>query len=203
MKKGFTIIEAVVAVAVFLVIVSVMIVFQRSVLTNTKVLQSSLLVQMQVRKTTQAFIAEVRSARSSSAGAYPIESAATSSFVFYANIDGDSAVERVRYFLGTTTPPSTLLKGVTKPTGIVYNLANESISNQVNAINASSTVPIFTYYDKNYNGTSSSTPLSEPVNIPDIRLVKMSLPVDPNQSRSPIFQIYSTQVMLRNLKDNF
>ncbi|MEK7118048.1 MAG: prepilin-type N-terminal cleavage/methylation domain-containing protein [Patescibacteria group bacterium] len=203
MRKGFTIIEAVVAVAIFLVVISVMVVFQRSVLTNTKVLQSGLLVQTQARKTIQTFIAEVRSVTPSAGGAYPIEIAATSSFVFYANIDGDSAVERVRYFLGTTTPPSTFLKGVTKPTGIVYNLANENISTRVNAINASSTVPVFTYYDKNYNGTSSSTPLSEPVNIPDIRLIKMSLPVDPNQSRSPVFQTYSTQVMLRNLKDNF
>lgn len=198
-RGGFTIIEAVVAIAIFLVIVSVIVVFQRSVLTNTKVLQGSLLAQMQVRKTLQTFVGEVRSALPSAAGSYPIESAATSSFVFYANIDGDAPIERVRYFLSGAA----LRKGVTKPTGTTYNLANETLSDQVSSIKASSTVPIFTYYDKNYNGTSSSTPLAQPVNIPDIRLIQMSLPVDPNQSRSPVFQTYSTQVMMRNLKDNF
>lgn len=196
---GFTILEAIIALGIMGVIGSVIVVFQKSVISNTKVLQSSLLTQMQIRKTLQTFVAEVRSSAPAANGAYPIEIAATSSFVFFANIDDDTPMERVRYALFGTT----LQKGVTKPTGTTYNLANEKVSTAVSSIKASSTVPIFTYYDKNYNGTSSSTPLVDPVSIPSVRMVKVNLPVDPNASRSPVFQTYTTQVMMRNLKDNF
>jgi len=201
--RGFTIIEAVVAITFITLIGAVIVAFQKSVIGDTKIIQSNLVMQTQIRKTLQMFVAEVRASTQSATGGYVIESAATSSLVFYGNIDNDSLVERVRYFVPTTTPPIVLKKGVTKPTGTVYNLVNEKVSDLVIGIKASSTVPIFTYFDAGYNGTSSSTPLSQPVNIADIRLVKINLPVDPNASRSPVFQTYSTQGMFRNLKDNY
>ena len=201
--QGFTIIEAVIAITFITLVGVVIVVFQKSVIGNTKIIQSNLVAQTQIRKTLQMFVAEVRSSTQSAAGGYVIEKAATSSLVFYGNIDNDSLIERVRYFIPTTTPPTALKKGITKPTGTAYNLSGEKVSDLVTGIKASSTVPIFVYFDASYNGTSSSTPLAQPVNIADIRLVKIALPVDPNASRSPVFQTYSTQAMFRNLKDNY
>ena len=140
----------------------------------------------------------MRGATQSAGGAYAIEAAATSSIAFFANIDGDAPVERIRYFMGTTT----LYRGLTEPTGTIYNPANERIREVVHYIKNSSTTPIFEYYTKDYDGNSTSTALASPINIPDIRLVRILLPIDPNAARSPVFQTYSTQVSVRNLKDN-
>lgn len=205
-SRGFTLVEAVIAVGIISMITLGIFTFQRTVITNAKVLQSSMSAQQQVRKTMQTFSAELRSATQSANGSYPIESAGTSSLVFYANIDKDPSIERVRYFYGTSTSGgtyNTLLKGVTKPVGSVYSTSSEKISYLVYDLKNSSTSPIFTYYDSTYNGTASSTaPLPIPVSIPSIRLVMMSLGVDPNAARSPIYNTYKTQVSLRNLKDN-
>ena len=199
-SKGFTLIEAVIGIAVMTLIGTGIVAFQRSVITSTKVVQSELRAQQQVRKALAGFNADVRSATASAAGAYAIATSSTSTFMFYANIDGDTSIEQVRYFLAT----STLRRGITRPTGTVYNPANEKISVLVNDIANATSSPIFIYYDTGYDGyTSSSTdPLPSPVNIPLIRLVKLQLTVNPNGIRSPIMQTYVTQATLRNLKDN-
>ena len=103
--------------------------------------------------------------------------------------------EKVRYFLAGTT----LQKGVIKPTGspLIYNSINEKISTFVNNVISTS---IFDYYDENYDGTTA--PLSFPVNVSDIRLVKITVMVEQDPNRSPTPMVFSTQVSIRNLKDN-
>ncbi len=199
-SDGFTIIEAVVTIAILLMIGTGIIAFERSVLTNTKVLQSSLSAQQQERRTLAVFVSDLRSATQSAAGAYAIEAAGTSTLTFYANVDGDASVERIRYFVAT----GTLKRGVIKPTGTTYITANEKISTIVNNIANSTSTALFTYYDTGYDGfTSSSTdPLPVPITIPSIRMIKISMVVNPNGVRAPVMQTYSTQVSIRNLKDN-
>lgn len=206
--RGFTMIEVIVSMAVLAMIGGGIIVFQKSVITNSKVLQSTFISQQQIRKTFATFSAELRSAGPSANGSYSLESISTSSVVFYSNVDNDASVERVRYFFATSTLGSAVLdvlkKGVTKPTGAVYATStNESVSIVVRDVKNSSTTPIFTFYDSSYSGVASSTaPLVQPVDISAVRLIKMSLSVDPNTGRSPVFQTYETQVSIRNLKDN-
>ncbi len=197
---GFTLIEAVIGIAVMTIIALGVVAFQRSVIMNTKVVQSELREEQQVRKALAMFTTDVRSATASAAGAYAIATTSSSTFMFYANVDTDGSIEQIRYFLAS----STLRKGVTKPTGTVYNQANEKISVIVNDISNATSSPIFIYYDTGYDGfTSSSTdPLPSPINIPLVRLVKMQLTVNPNGIRSPVMQTYMTQATLRNLKDN-
>lgn len=199
-RRGFTIIEVVIAIAIILMIGGGIIAFERSVLTNTKVIQAELSAQQQERHTLTVFISDLRSATQSSAGAYPINVAATSTLTFYANVDSDASVERIRYFIAT----GTLRRGVLKPTGTTYIDANEKITAVVNDIVNGTSTALFTYYDSGYDGfTSSSTdPLPSPINIPSIRMIKISLVVNPNGIRAPIMQVYSTQVSVRNLKDN-
>src|SRR3989344_1941602 len=62
------------------------------------------------------------------------------------------------------------------------------------------TTPIFEYFDSSYAGTSTS--LVQPVQITQIRLVRVTLKIeeDPNKSLGPL--IVESQVFLRNLKDN-
>lgn len=198
--SGFTIIEVVVSIAILLMIGLGIITFERSVLTNTKVLQAELNSGQQIRRTLAGFVADLRSASPSSAGAYAIDTAATSTLIFYANVDNDASIERIRYFVAT----GTLRRAVLKPTGTIYNVANEKFSTIINDLANPTSTPIFTYYDSGYDGfTSSSTdPLPIPINITSIRMAKMSIVVNPNGVRAPVMQTYTTQVSIRNLKDN-
>lgn len=204
--RGITLVELIVSIGIMTIIGLGIVAFQRGVISNTKVLQSAFSSQQQIRKTLQSFVSELRSAAPSALGTYAIESVATSSIVFYSNIDSDTDVERIRYYFATSSNNgvyNVLKKGVINPVGTVYNSANEIITTVVRDVRNSSTTPIFSYYDATYNGTASSTaPLVWPVSIPAIRLVKMNIGVDPNSARSPVFQFYTTQVSIRNLKDN-
>jgi len=138
---------------------------------------------------------EIRTASIADTGAYVIGLATASAFIFYADIDSDGLKEKIRYFLNGPL----LQKGVVKPVGspLTYNEANEVISTLVSNITNTS---IFDYYDKNYTGTE--TPLVFPVNIALVRLVKITLTVDKDANRTPEPITFSTQISIRNLKDN-
>jgi len=133
----------------------------------------------------------------SSLGSYPIEIAADNTLVFFTDINDDGLKERVRYFVQGTT----LKKGVISPTGspLAYVSANETFTELVHNLRNGST-PVFTYYDTNYNGTTS--PLTQPVDISFIRLIKVNMIVDVDPNRSPVPVTVTTQISVRNLKDN-
>jgi hypothetical protein len=90
---------------------------------------------------------------------------------------------------------------VVYPTGnpLRYSTSTETVSSLVTDIAA--TTSIFSYYNSIYTGTSS--PLTNPPPITQIRLVKISLPIDKNGSRPPAAITVTSQVSIRNLKDNY
>jgi hypothetical protein len=90
---------------------------------------------------------------------------------------------------------------VVKPAGAPYQYldANEKISYEVNDI-INTGGKIFEYYDRNYQG--SSTPLSYPINIADIRVLRVIVTIDANPTRAPEPITFESQVSVRNLKDN-
>lgn len=203
LQTGFTLIEMLVSIAILSMIGLGVVIFQQGVIRNTKVLQSSLIAEMQVRKMLTSFVGEVRVAKPSAAGGYMIESAGTSSVVFYSNIDTATDTERVRYYIATATSAfggTVLKKGVTKPTGTTYNLANEKTQILVHNIKNGTSTALLTYFDSSYTGTSSA--LTVPISIPAVRMMKMQIIIDPNAARSPVVKTYSTQVTIRNLKSN-
>ncbi len=173
--------------------------FQKDVFYLDTVFQDSLNAQKDTRNALASMSAEIRSASPSSVGAYPLAETATSSFTFYSDIDGDGLKERVRYFLNGKT----LKKGVLEPSGnpLSYNPVNEIISDFVKNITNGTSSPIFAYYDDSYDG--STAPLPSPVNILSVSLVKITAVVDSNPGRAPIPLTLTTQMSIRNLKDNF
>ena len=105
--------------------------------------------------------------------------------------------DEVTYAYSSTT----LYRSVIKASGTppVYTGAAATSSLLTDVRNSTST-PVFQYFDQNYTGTSS--PLSVPVNIPSIRLIKISLMLDVLLNQAPAVRTYTTQVSLRNLKTN-
>lgn len=189
---GFTMMEIVVVLGIFGVTAIAVGAFTAGVFRFNRVLTSQLDTETQLRRLVAKFSTETRTASASSLGAYPIDAASATSVTFYSNTDADNLKERVRYFLDGTT----LKRGILKPTGspLTYNPANEAVSSWVNDVRNSD---IFFYYDNTYNG--SSPPLSFPVTLTAIRLVRLKLSVDlkPNEPPAPLE--IDTNVHLRNL----
>jgi hypothetical protein len=144
----------------------------------------------------QVMITDIRSIGPSSLGSYAIESAATSSFIFYSDVDQDGIFDRVRYFFGT----STLNRGVVKPVGspLVYSTSSEIIVTAIpNVIVKSSTID---YFDTNYTGTQS--PLTSPIDPLAVRVVRPTIVADVSTSTGPKPVTVSQTITIRNLRSN-
>lgn len=196
-RQGFTLIETLFVLGILGVLGAAVAAFQRDTIGLNSIIQDSLSSQQEMRTTVKDFLSEARSAGPSATGAYPLATAATSTFMFYSDIDLDGARERIRYFLSGTT----LRKGVVKPTGSppTYDASTEQVSDVVHGV-VDDGNPIFEYYDAGYDGTSM--PLAQPVDIPSVRLVKISLTSDRDPLRPPGPVSITAQASFRNLKDN-
>lgn len=196
-NRGLTLVEVLVALGIFTMFIgTISVVFLYSKRSSTIVFDQ-LEAQGEARRALRDFTTEVRSATYSSVGSYPIESATSTSLVFFTNLDTDSLRERVRYFVSTAT----LKRGVTKPTGtpLTYMTSTEQITDVVRYVRNTST-PIFTYYNQNYTGTS--TPLTLPINVSFINMIGVQLVIDKSPSTSPATLKVEAQAQIRNLKTN-
>lgn len=196
-NRGFTLVEVLVAIGIFsFLAVAVVSLFLTSYKYNA-IVWEQLKTQNEGRKTTQDFVNELRAASQSSIGAYPIEAAATTSITFYSNIDADTLRERIRYYMSGRT----LKRGVIKPTGnpLTYASSSEVITDVARDV-ANTSTAIFYYYDSNYSGAEA--PLSSPIDIARIRVVKITLQLDQDPYLTPAPFFIESKGLLRNLKDN-
>jgi len=195
---GFTLIEVLIAIFVFGVMMVAITAFQKNVFSLNRFLSRQLSAEQDAQYLARTVIKEFRTMSPSSNGAYPIVTAATSTITFFTNIDADSAKERVRYFISGTE----LRRGIVQPTGnpAVYDTATETFSTLVHDIVNSGSSNLFTYYDTNYNGAGAALP--SPIAVASVRLIKVTIVVDANPLDSPPPFTVTSQVSLRNLKDN-
>jgi prepilin-type N-terminal cleavage/methylation domain-containing protein len=195
-KTGFTLIEVMVVIFILALIGVAISNFQVNVFSLNKFLSGGLTAQDEARRALKTMTAEIRPLSPSSIGSYPIAQASPTSFTFYSDIDADALKERIRYFLDGAT----LKKGVIKPSGspLTYNPANEQITELIHYV-VNGATPIFSYYDKNYDGTTLS--LSQPVDILMVRLVQVTIMINRDPSRAGAITL-TTQISMRNLKDN-
>ncbi|HSR89372.1 MAG TPA: type II secretion system protein [Candidatus Udaeobacter sp.] len=196
-NRGLTLVEVLVAIGIFsFLILGVSALYLTSTRYNG-IVWEQLKTQNEGRKVTQDFVNELRTASLSSIGGYPIESASTSSIVFYSNIDSDTLRERLRYFFSNRT----LKKGVIKPTGtpLTYPSGNEVITVVAHDV-ANTSTNIFYYYDSAYSGAQASLPM--PIDITKVRMVKITLQLDEDPHLTPVPFFIESKALLRNLKDN-
>jgi prepilin-type N-terminal cleavage/methylation domain-containing protein len=198
-KKGITLVELVIALAIFGFLAVAVGAFARDVFYFNDILQIGLNNVTEARKVLRPFANEVRRAQPSNLGAFALAQTATSSFAFYTDIDADGVQERVRYFV----EGNEFKKGIIKPTGnpLVYNAASENIVKVIRDVVPSD--HIFSYYDSSYAGATTTPALAHPVTPAAVRLVRVDLTVDANPNRAPSLMTITTQVTVRNLKDNY
>lgn len=196
-QAGLTLPEILIVLFIISVIGTLIVNFQINIFSFDKISSESMNAQTDARNTLKTMSAEIRSMSAANDGSYAIYQAGTSSLSFYDDVDNDLLKERVRYFLSGNV----LKKGVIKPTGspLAYDSADEIFTILVNDI-ANGNSPIFYYYDKNYDGASAALP--DPVDIPLVRLIKINVLIDKDPTKLPGTINVTTQISIRNLKDN-
>ena len=193
-NRGFTLIEIILAMAITGVSLVFVTYFAVDVSNFGTDLSNRLSAEFELQLTLRAMVSEIRSMGPGGNGAYPIATATTTTFTFYSDIDGDGLFEQVRYFLDGTV----LKKGVIKPAAtqpVQYPSASEVINEAVHYM-----IPgtIFPYYREGLPDEMS--PLSSPVNVADIRLVKITGIVDKDTTLPPLPTTLSITATIRNLR---
>ncbi len=197
-RRGFSLIELVISIGIAAGILFMVGTIASQLADIGNLVNSKLQNKQDIEISFEAMTTEIRSMKNSVLGAYPIESAATSSFIFFSDVDGDGIAERVRYFFNT----STVDKGITKASGspLAYVTSTETLRTIIPSVVLSTSTNIFSYFDSNYTGTQN--PMAYPIDISQIRIVKSDVSVDVNPGKPPGASNYSDLITVRNLKTN-
>ncbi len=187
-QKGVTALEVIISIAVFAV---VFVAVTASVIFSLKSQQHSLEsaeILSNARAPLLEIIKDIREASYSDIGDYPINSISSSSVVFFADIDRDANIEKVKYFLSGDS----IYKQSTEATGtpLAYPDFGDPKLLAVGVKNSQQNEPLFRFYDKNGSTTE---------NILDIASVEVNIWVDINPQRAPFIYNLKALATLRNL----
>lgn len=201
-KKGMSIIEMMVAIAIFSIgIGGFSMLFARSWRINSFIIEEGESARMASRAV-QLVVSDLRKMRQADNGDYPIKSGGDFDFTVYLDDDGDGMTERVHYFKSG----SSLLKGVTKPeAGIppIYPSGDQTVTTLVNYLVNESDQPIFYYYNRDYPGDTVNNPLNtSSLAVDQVKLVRVHLWVNIKPSTAPDNVNFESFVNLRNLNEN-
>lgn len=133
----------------------------------------------------------LRKIKDGSDGSYPILNADEFDLVVFSDIDKDSVIEKVHYYLDGTN----FMVGMTKPGGFPTSYASGDAETKVIIADVAnnSSQPIFHYYNNQNNLIAAPV-----ANLIDVRMVKVSLWVDRKEGDLAI----ESYVSLRNLSEN-
>lgn len=191
-RRGFTLLETVVWVTITAMIlasiISSVLYFYRT--NNYAVEQAAAITSAQ--RGIDDMMQTMREAVYASNGAYPIVSMSENEIIFYADIDDDQYVERLRYYL----EGGSLKRGTVEPSGDPPAYTNpESVSSISDFVrNIEQGVPAFRFYDEDGNLMTDLT------DVTSLRFIEATIVVNINPNRLPNqFTLRSTS-SFRNLK---
>lgn len=100
MNKGLSIIETIIAIAIFSLMIGATTAFVVLAWRAVDFSREQSLAIDEARKGVQVLVKEIREARSGEDGSYLLEKAGDQELIFYSDIDNDGQTEMIRYFLG-------------------------------------------------------------------------------------------------------
>lgn len=188
-RRGFTMVEMLVVISITAAVgLAVTTMIQYFYQKNAYLLEQTDALD-NARRTMMNAVHALREASYGDDGSYPIASAGTSTITFFADLNNNGSVEKVRYYISNNS----LYRGVTTSAGSPpsYTGQPEVITTVAGYVRNGSTTPLFTYFD---DVGSTTTSVSE------ISSVTISAWIDLNPNRAPnVFNLAETAT-LRNLR---
>lgn len=175
-EAGFTLIEVLVASAILVILAVGLLGIQYIIGQNQVSVWRNYLSIESANISMSAMTKEIRDARQSESGSYPLEIADDQEIVFYTDYDYDGIVERIRYTLSGTD----LVKGIIEPQGepLSYSTDNE-LSKVISDIVRNAATPVFYYYNSEWPADTVNNPLILSDRISETRQVKIYLETNP------------------------
>ena len=193
--KGFSLVEMLVVIALTTIVSLAVanIISQFYSYNSYTVAQTSELTE--ARRGMRYMIRDLREMTFADNGQFPLVNFASSSILFFSDIDRDASVELVEYRLATTT----LYKYVYDAVGTTYST---STPNQTSVLslyvqNELESTPIFRYYDVDGNETTN------PDDIADVRYIVVDLIVNVDPVRNPGEYTLRSSAALRNIIETY
>lgn len=175
--RGMSFIEMIVAILIMLLGMSgFTYLFVDSWRSNKYIIEmgnASLLVSRAVNN----LVADLRKVRQADNGDFPIESGSDFDIKVYIDIDNDGVTERVHYYLQS----GSLYRGVREPVGnlpVNYPNGDGTTTLLANSIINSNSQPVFSYYNDEYPSDTINNPLATPVNVAEVKMVKVHLMIN-------------------------
>lgn len=196
---GFTLIEILIVAGLLVLFLVALTTFGRDLFVFNDRYSLSFSADSNAKSALKKLTAELRAAESSATGGFLIETAASTSLTFFSDPDDDEARERLRYFI----EDNSLKRGLTEPSGnpVVYEVEDEKVQTLIaDLLTASST---FIYFGNDYDGSASATPLIEPTDVQAIRMARFVFVIQASSKRAPAPYTVQSEVMIRNVKDNW
>ncbi|OGM60922.1 hypothetical protein A3A75_02425 [Candidatus Woesebacteria bacterium RIFCSPLOWO2_01_FULL_39_10] len=195
-NSGFTLIEVLVSAAILVILAVGFLGLQYIISQNQVTVWRNYLSIEDANFSLSIMARELRDMRQSDTGAYPLEVANDQEIVFYADVDYDGEIERVRYtFSGTD-----LTKGVIEPTNppVSYPSGSEKVRVITDIVrNASDS--IFYYYNSDWPTDTVNNPLPQASRISDTRQIKIILKTNPKANDANNDYILESDIRLRML----
>lgn len=175
MKKGFTLIEIIVASSLLLVLGAAILGLQYVFSQNSTAAIRSYNNVNQANDVLARFTNEIRKASTSENGAYPFEVMSDNELIFYSDIDFDGLSERVRY----TRELNELRRGIIEPVGTpaVYDVQTEKVVLLTEEV-LEDGAPIFFYYNSGWPDDTTNNPLPSASRLSDTRMVRIVVTID-------------------------
>lgn len=188
-KTGFTLMEAMIYIAIFGMIGTMGYEFIVQGFRATTFSDEQEEAIDNARRAEEILSEEIRGANNSDNGSYPLATTTDFELIFYADINDDNSMEKIRYFISATT---SLMKELTMAGASRDYSSVPTVTKIADYLN-NQTEPLFIYYDRNNVETDI---------INDIRMIGISVKVNVTPTRAPNDYYVITNVHLRNLKDN-
>lgn len=198
-KKGFTLIEVLVAVVILSLLGGALLSLQHIIGKNQTMVLKNYRSIDEANRHVAVFIREVRGARSGENAAYALDTVNDNEIVFYSDIDFNGEVEKVRYAVDS----SRLIKGVIKPIGypaiypadqeeiviLTYNVRNQD-------------EPAFTYYNGDWPEDIQNNPLPPAQRLSGTRTVGIYIRINPHPDNPEGDYVLESYGQIRMLKEN-
>lgn len=193
-----TLTEVLITLAIFVAVMIAVVTFDLDITKYQASISGSYQTEQDAQIILKTMLTELREMAPGADGSYALVNAGSTTISFFSDPDNDGVEEQITYSLSSTT----LYKAVIQPSGTppVYNQANQSTTTILVGVQNGIAIPVFQYFDQNYNGTSS--PLTQPVTTASVHLIKANLTLLLGGNSNPAPVTYTVQASLRNLKTN-
>lgn len=198
-QSGFTLVEVLIALVLVIFILGAMLALQDMIFNQQQTTINSYVTIDTANRTVERMAREIRNSRIADNGAYTLEILDDQNLAFYGDADGDSSIERIRYFLDGAV----LKKGVIEPTShpVTYPLANEVVTEVAEGI-VNGTEPIFYYYNGEWPKDETNNPLPITSRQIHTRLIGIRLVVNTDELNLHTNYEIASYTHVRTLKDN-